>query len=99
VNRRTNILLASLALTALLLSGTFQQSASDPLYRSFQSAGHPFMGPIYPSFSSWSSVKSTLIAALDEESEGLTADKNDDKDGKDEEDGALKELWASVLLG
>jgi hypothetical protein len=96
MNRYTNILLASLAVTVLLLGGTFRQSAADPLHRSFQGSRHSFLGSIYASFSSLSPYKSTLIAAADENSEDSEGDK---KDGKDEEDGGLKELWDSVLLG
>jgi hypothetical protein len=99
MNRYTNILLASLAVTVLLLGGTFRQSAADPLHRSFQGSRHSFLGTIYASFWSLSPNKSTLIAAAREDSEDSTSDKKDGKEDKDDEDGKLKELWDSVLLG
>jgi hypothetical protein len=99
MNRYTNILLASLAVTVLLLGGPFRQSAADPLHRSFQGSCQSFLRPIYASFSSLSPYKSNLIAAAAEDSEDSTGDKKDGKDGKDEEDGNLKALWDSVLLG
>jgi hypothetical protein len=99
MNRFTNILLAFLAVTVLLLGGTFRQSAADPLHRSFQGSRHSFLGSIYASFSSFSHAKGILIATPDEDSEDSTEGKKDGRDSKDEEEGNLKELWDSVLLG
>jgi hypothetical protein len=99
MKRCTNILLASLAVTVLLLGGTFRRSAADPIHKSFQGTCHSFLGSIYASFSSLSPYKSNLIAAAAEDSEDSTSDNKDGKDGEDEEDGKLKELWDSVLLG
>ena len=99
MNRCANILLASLAATVLLLGGTFRQSAADPIHKSFQGTCHSFLGSIYASFPSLNPYKSNLIAAAAEDSEDSTGDKKDGKDGKDEEDGNLKALWDSVLLG
>jgi len=93
MSKYANILLASMAVAVLLLGGTFQQSAADPFYRSFQGSRHSFLGSVYDSFSSFSHAKGILIAAADEESEDSTGDKKDGEDGK------LKELWDSVQLG
>jgi hypothetical protein len=96
MSKYTNFLPALMAAAVLMLGGTFGQSTVDALYRSFQSSSHSFLGSIYAPFSSLSHYKSMLIAAADENS---TDSEGDKKDGKDEEDGDLKELWDSVLLG
>jgi hypothetical protein len=99
MRRYANILLASVAVAALFLSGTFRQSIPDPLCRSFQASHHFLFGSIYASVSSLNQHKNTLIAAADADSEDSIGDKQEGKDDKDEEDGKLKELWDSVQLG
>jgi hypothetical protein len=99
MNRHTNIFLASLAVTVLLSGGTFGLSAADLLHRSCQGSSHSLLGSIYAPFPSLILNKSTLIAAADEDSEDMNGEKKDGKDGKNEEEGRLKELWDSVLLG
>lgn len=96
MSRYANILPAFVVAVALLLGGTFSQSAVGSLDRSSQGPHHSFLGSIYPHFSSVGYHENTLIAAADEDSEELTDDK---KDGKEDKDDKLKEQWESVQLG
>jgi hypothetical protein len=52
--------------------------------------------PVGARLSSLGQDKSSRVAAADKDSK---EEKGDGKDDKDEEDGSLKELWDSVLLG
>jgi hypothetical protein len=99
MSRHPYILLASVMAILLSFAGTFQQSVPDPLYKSFPHSRHSFLGSICASFSSLDHYQRTLIADVDHDSEDSTDDEKDGNDGKGEEDGTLKDLWDSVLLG
>ena len=90
----------SLALAALLLSGTLRPSAPSPPYGSFAASHYSLLGSIHDSFSSSVHLNDrTLIAATDADSEGSMGEKKDDDEDKDQGNDDLKDLWDSVQSG
>ena len=100
MSRCTNVLLASMAATVLLLGMTSWQSAGYHQYKSLNGSQASFWGSVGAPLSSLGQENSTRVAATVEHSEDSEGDKTEGKDGKDEEDGGgQKELWDSVQSG
>ena len=91
MSTRVYAFLASLVLVVFLLSANLWQPAPEDSRRAVSDP---------QSVSSlWSPADRTVVAASGTDADDEDGDKKDPAEGKDDEDGRLKELWDAPMLG